>query len=63
MKILPMLTIFLTLVACGSYTDSMTNDEIIREISKCEKAGMKPRLTQNRFTHEVKHVICIPKGE
>ena len=50
-------TVLLSLVGCG-----MTNEEIVKEVNICVKAGLVPRQTINTLTYTVVSVNChIPE--
>ena len=51
---------FLLLSSCQSKY-SMTNDEIIAEVKKCESAGMKASIGHNGLNHYWVTVLCEPK--
>jgi hypothetical protein len=49
--------IFSTMMAgCG-----MTNDEVIKEVDKCKKANMEPRVVMNLITYQIVNILCTPK--
>ena len=37
----------------------MTNEQIITEVKKCEKANLKARQVQNIFTYQTSRVTCV----
>ena len=50
-------TVLSSSVGCG-----MTNEEIVKEVDICEKAGLVPSQTVNMLTYSVVSVTChIPK--
>ena len=39
---------------------SISNDQIIKEVKKCEDAGLKASLVRNGMTSRIISVECIP---
>ena len=44
------------LTGCG-----MTNDEVIKEVDKCKKANMEPRVVMNLLSCQIVNILCVPK--
>jgi len=41
----------------------LTNDEIIKEVKKCEDAGLRPQMLANVWALDVTKVQCIIKED
>ena len=53
------LMMILFMLVSGCAFKAMTNDEIIAEIQKCEKAGMRAEYLMDGFRDE--RILCLPK--
>ena len=42
-------------------SEYLTNDQIIQEVHKCEKAGLDAGYTYNGWNGRIRHIICKPK--
>lgn len=40
----------------------MTNDEVIAEVQKCERAGLKAEIIQNGINFQTVRVQCVPRN-
>lgn len=48
--------ILLLLIGC---TEPLTNDEIIKEVEKCENAGLEAQFLGNGLSADINKVQCI----